>query len=131
MFLKNLNQVVTYREIFCQLQLLPRKPNSLEKKLESQVKNQSADHHDGNEAYDLRPDNHYTKSQSSQHDTGEPAVSSGTHEENSVGIDEVVLDATSEARDEVGSAVKLQLTIEISVIFACLQRKGRDVDGDM
>ncbi len=64
----------TYRQIFRQLQLLSRLPNSLEKQLESEIEDQASHHHDRDKPYDLGANHHDAERQDGKLDAGQTTI---------------------------------------------------------
>lgn len=121
----------TNRHVFCQFELLTRLPYSLDKELKAKVKDQASNHHDRYEANDLGPDQHNTERQGCQLKASKTAVTTRPYKEQRVGVDKVVLHAPDSTGQKIREPVKLELVVQVGMIFANVECQCRHIDRDM
>lgn len=80
-----------YRHIFQAVHCTPSIDQSLPHKIKPEVEDQRPDYHDWDEADDSRTANKYTESGSGEHQSCDTAISSASHEEHSVCVDQIIL----------------------------------------
>lgn len=126
----------------------PRVEESLTHKVNTEEEDERSNDHDWDVSDYDGPSNKYSKSSNGKHDACESAVTATAHEQNSIGVNEVVLSiyqyvpamsvclvthlyTTTEARQSVRKAMSLEFSVDVDVVFAHGETQGRYVDRDV
>ena len=95
-----------YRQVLQQFQFLPWRPYCFEEQLESKNINKRPHHHNWDVAYHRRPDQHDPKGHDGKHKPCQAAVAPRFNKENTISVDEIILDAACEARGYVRDSMR-------------------------